>query len=35
MLGDVIVDGVSLRYALLENGYAREYFGDKKVSWCL
>ena len=35
VLGDVIVDGVSLRYALLENGYAREYFGDKKVSWCL
>jgi|TARA_B110000211_G_C13733061_1_gene401135 endonuclease YncB( thermonuclease family) len=35
VLGDIIVDGVSLRYALLENGYAREYFGDKKVSWCL
>ena len=34
VLGDVIVDGVSLRYALLENGYAREYFGDKKESWC-
>lgn len=34
VLGDVIVDGVSLREALLENGYAREYFGDKKESWC-
>tara|TARA_A200000159_G_C7309821_1_gene334051 strand:+ start:599 stop:1063 length:465 start_codon:yes stop_codon:yes gene_type:complete len=34
VLGDVIVDGVSLRDELLANGYAREYFGDKKESWC-
>jgi hypothetical protein len=23
-----------LRYALIEKGYAREYYGDKKESWC-
>jgi endonuclease YncB( thermonuclease family) len=34
VLGDVILDGFSLRALLLENGYAREYFGDKKESWC-
>ena len=34
VLGDIIVDGASLRLALLDNGYAREYFGDKKESWC-
>ena len=34
VLGDVIIDGVSLRYLLISNGYAREYFGDKKQSWC-
>ena len=34
VLGDVIIDGKSLRYLLIDNGYAREYFGDKKESWC-
>jgi endonuclease YncB( thermonuclease family) len=33
LLGDVIVDGKSLRQLLLENKYAREYYGDKKQSW--
>ncbi len=34
VLGDVIVDGKSLRDLLLLNGFAREYYGDKKESWC-
>lgn len=34
VLGDVILDGQSLRQALIDNGYAREYFGEKKESWC-
>ena len=34
VLGDIIVDGKSLRHALIANGYAREYYGDKKESWC-
>ena len=34
VLGDVILDGKSLRAELIKNGYAREYFGDKKKSWC-
>ena len=34
VLGDIIIDGKSLRYMLIENGFAREYYGDKKVSWC-
>ena len=33
ILGDVIVDGHSLREMLLKNGYAREYYGDKKQDW--
>jgi len=33
VLGDLIVDGKSLRQLLLDNGYAREYYGDKKKSW--
>ena len=33
ILGDIIVDGKSLRQLLLKNGYAREYYGDKKESW--
>lgn len=33
LLGDVILDGKSLRQLLLENKYAREYYGDKKQSW--
>ena len=34
VLGDVIVDGKSLRAELISNGYAREYYGDAKKSWC-
>ena len=34
VLGDIIIDGKSLRYMLIENGFAREYYGDKKKSWC-
>jgi len=34
VLGDVIIDGKSLRHALIDKGYAREYYGDKKESWC-
>jgi endonuclease YncB( thermonuclease family) len=35
ILGDFILDGKSLRHALIEAGHAREYFGDAKQSWCL
>ena len=34
VLGDVLFDGESLREMLIEKGYARPYFGDKKESWC-
>jgi len=34
VLGDVIVDGKSLRKELIANGHAREYYGEKKQSWC-
>ena len=34
VLGDIIFDGNSLREMLIEKGYARPYFGDKKESWC-
>jgi endonuclease YncB( thermonuclease family) len=33
LLGDVIIDDKSLRQLLLENKYAREYYGNKKESW--
>jgi endonuclease YncB( thermonuclease family) len=33
VLGDLIIDGKSLRQQLLDNGFAREYYGTKKVSW--
>lgn len=33
ILGDVIIDGQSLKDLLLANGYAREYYGDKKTAW--
>lgn len=35
VLGDIILDGKSLRYELISRGYAREYFGDAKQSWCV
>lgn len=34
VLGDVILDGQSLRALLIQNGYAREYYGEAKQSWC-
>jgi endonuclease YncB( thermonuclease family) len=34
VLGDVILDGKSLREMLIEKGYAREYYGEAKTSWC-
>lgn len=34
VLGDVILDGKSLRSQLIENGLAREYYGEAKTSWC-
>ena len=34
VLGDVLLDGQSLRQQLIANGYAREYYGDAKQSWC-
>jgi endonuclease YncB( thermonuclease family) len=34
VLGDIVLDGKSLRTMLIENGFAREYYGDAKVSWC-
>jgi micrococcal nuclease len=34
VLGDIILDGMSLRDLLIKNGFAREYYGDAKQSWC-
>jgi endonuclease YncB( thermonuclease family) len=34
VLGDMILDGISLRTELIRNGFAREYYGDAKQSWC-
>ena len=34
VLGDIILNGQSLRAMLIKNGYAREYFGEAKQSWC-
>lgn len=34
VLGDVIVDGQSLRELLIKNNLGRPYFGDAKQSWC-
>lgn len=34
VLGDIIVNGQSVRFGLIANGHAREYYGDAKVSWC-
>lgn len=34
ILGDIILDGKSLRASLIENGFARPYFGEAKQSWC-
>lgn len=34
VLGDIILNGQSLRLLLIQNGYAREYYGEAKQSWC-
>jgi endonuclease YncB( thermonuclease family) len=34
VLGDVLLDGQSLRGMLISKGYAREYYGETKTSWC-
>ena len=34
VLGDILVDGKSVREGLIAAGLARPYFGDKKQSWC-
>jgi endonuclease YncB( thermonuclease family) len=34
VLGDIILDGKSLRELLIANGFARPYFGEAKQSWC-
>jgi len=34
VLGDIVLDGKSLRDQLIANGFARAYFGDAKQSWC-
>ena len=34
VLGDMVLDGKSLREQLIANGLARPYFGEAKQSWC-
>jgi len=34
VLGDIILNGQSLRSMLIQQGFAREYFGEAKTSWC-
>ena len=34
VLGDILLNGQSLRTMLISNGFAREYYGDAKQSWC-
>ena len=34
VLGDVLLNGQSLRGMLISNGFAREYYGEAKTSWC-
>ena len=34
VLGDIMVDGQSVRAGLIQQGLAREYYGDAKQSWC-
>ncbi len=34
ILGDILVNGQSIRQGLISNGLAREYYGDAKQSWC-
>lgn len=34
VLGDVVLDGKSLKDLLIQNGHARAYDGGAKQSWC-
>ena len=34
VLGDVLLDGKSLRQQLIAQGFAREYYGEAKTPWC-
>ena len=34
VLGDILIDGKSLRMMLIQQGFAREYYGEAKTSWC-
>lgn len=34
VLGDLLINGKSLRAMLIERGFAREYYGESKQSWC-
>jgi len=34
VLGDVLLNGQSLRMMLINKGFAREYYGEAKTSWC-
>lgn len=34
ILGDMILDGYSLRTLLIQNNHAKEYYGEAKQSWC-
>jgi len=34
VLGDILLDGHSHRAELISRGFAREYYGDVKQSWC-
>jgi endonuclease YncB( thermonuclease family) len=34
VIGDIVVDGVSVRRGLIANGHAREYYGEAKTTWC-
>ena len=34
VLGDLLINGQSLRAGLIANGFAREYYGEAKQSWC-
>lgn len=34
VLGDIILDGKSVRAGLIANGFAREYYGEAKGTWC-
>lgn len=34
VLGDLILDGVNYKDMIIKAGLAREYYGEKKSSWC-